>query len=166
MLDGASRVSDVVAAALADGQPAVGITDHGNMYGVLPMYEAARDAGITPVLGMEGYFVATSRFERPKRADHEMYHLTLLAETTQGYKNLMKVSSQAYLDGFYYKPRTDWELLELHHEGIIASSGCLGGLVCQKILEGDDAGAEAAAVHAVGVMIPGACLWLRRRRDG
>ncbi len=147
MLDGASRVSDVVAAALADGQPAVGITDHGNMYGVLPMYEAARDAGITPVLGMEGYFVATSRFERPKRADHEMYHLTLLAETTQGYKNLMKVSSQAYLDGFYYKPRTDWELLELHHEGIIASSGCLGGLVCQKILEGDDAGAEAAAVR-------------------
>ena len=147
MLDGASRVSDVVAAALADGQPAVGITDHGNMYGVLPMYEAARDAGITPVLGMEGYFVATSRFERPKRADHEMYHLTLLAETTQGYKNLMKVSSQAYLDGFYYKPRTDWELLELHHEGIIASSGCLGGLVCQKILEVDDAGAEAAAVR-------------------
>ncbi len=147
MLDGASRVSDVVAAAVADGQPAVGITDHGNMYGVLPMYEAARDAGITPVLGMEGYFVATSRFERPKRADHEMYHLTLLAETTQGYKNLMKVSSQAYLDGFYYKPRTDWELLELHHEGIIASSGCLGGLVCQKILEGDDAGAEAAAVR-------------------
>ncbi|AKL73264.1 DNA polymerase III, alpha subunit [Actinobacteria bacterium IMCC26256] len=147
MLDGASRVSDVVAAAVADGQPAVGITDHGNMYGVLPMYEAARDAGITPVLGMEGYFVATSRFERPKRADHEMYHLTLLAETTQGYKNLMKVSSQAYLDGFYYKPRTDWELLELHHEGIIASSGCLGGLVCQKILEGDYAGAEAAAVR-------------------
>lgn len=147
MLDGASRVSDVVAAAVADGQPAVGITDHGNMYGVLPMYEAARDAGITPVLGMEGYFVATSRFERPKRADHEMYHLTLLAETTQGYKNLMKVSSQAYLDGFYYKPRTDWELLELHHEGIIASSGCLGGLVCQKILEGDDGGAEAAAVR-------------------
>ena len=147
MLDGASRVSDVVAAAIADGQPAVGITDHGNMYGVLPMYQAARDAGITPVLGMEGYFVATSRFDRPKRADHEMYHLTLLAETTQGYKNLMKVSSQAYLDGFYYKPRTDWELLELHHEGIIASSGCLGGLVCQKILKGDDAGAEAAAVR-------------------
>ena len=147
MLDGASRVSDVVAAAIADGQPAVGITDHGNMYGVLPMYQAARDAGITPVLGMEGYFVATSRFDRPKRADHEMYHLTLLAETTQGYKNLMKVSSQAYLDGFYYKPRTDWELLELHHEGIIASSGCLGGLVCQKILKGDDEGAEAAAVR-------------------
>ncbi len=147
MLDGASRVSDVVAAAVADGQPAVGITDHGNMYGVLPMYQAARDAGITPVLGMEGYFVGTSRFERPKRAEHEMYHLTLLAETTQGYKNLMKVSSQAYLDGFYYKPRTDWELLELHHEGIIVSSGCLGGLVCQKILEGDDAGAESAAVR-------------------
>ena len=147
MLDGASRIEEVVAAAAADGQPAVGITDHGNMYGVLPLYQAARDAGINPVLGMEGYFVATSRFDRPRRSEHDMYHLTLLAESNLGYQNLLKVSSHAYLDGFYYKPRTDWELLERHHEGLIATSGCLGGLVCQHLLAGDPAAAEAAAVQ-------------------
>ena len=81
MLDGASRIGEVVAAAAADGQPAVGITDHGNMYGALPMYEAARNAGVKPVLGMEGYFTNTSRFDRPKRSEHEIFHLTMLAET-------------------------------------------------------------------------------------
>ena len=94
MLDGASRIGDVVAAAAADGQPAVGITDHGNMYGVLPMYTAAREAGVKPVLGMEGYFTNMSRFDRPKRSEHEIYHLTMLAETNEGYRNLIKVTSQ------------------------------------------------------------------------
>jgi DNA polymerase-3 subunit alpha len=146
MLDGASRVGDVVAAVAADGQPAVGITDHGNMYGALPMYRAALDAGVKPVLGMEGYFTNASRFDRPKRADHETYHLTMLAETHEGYRNLIKVTSSAYLDGYYYKPRSDWELLERHHAGITATSGCLGGLVSQLILAGDEPAAlEAAA---------------------
>ena len=146
MLDGASRIGEVVAAAAADGQPAVGITDHGNMYGVLPLYEAAKNAGIKPVLGMEGYFTNTSRFDRPKRAEHEIYHLTLLAETNAGYFNLMKVTSAAFLDGYYYKPRSDWELLERHHEGLTATSGCLGGLVSQLILKGEhDATLQAAA---------------------
>ena len=84
MLDGASRIGEVVAAVAADGQPAVGITDHGNMYGVLELYRAARKAGVKPVLGMEGYFTNTSRFDRPKRSEHEIFHLTLLAETNQG----------------------------------------------------------------------------------
>ncbi|HEY7440013.1 MAG TPA: DNA polymerase III subunit alpha [Acidimicrobiia bacterium] len=145
MLDGASRVPDVVAAAARDGQPAIGITDHGNMYGVLDMYSAARDAGIVPVLGMEGYFVDTSRFDRPRRAEHDIYHLTMLAETNEGYRNLIKVSSQAYLDGFYYKPRTDWELLAQHSAGLIATSGCLGGLVCQLLLNEEPLAARAAA---------------------
>jgi DNA polymerase III subunit alpha len=146
MLDGASRVRDVVAAAAADGQPAVGITDHGNMYGVLPFYEAARDAGIKPVLGTEGYFVSTSRFDRPRRAEHEIFHLTLLAETTAGYHNLIKITSDAYLDGFFYKPRSDWELLARHHEGLVATTGCLGGLVCQLLERGEEQAAlEAAA---------------------
>ncbi|HEV7525585.1 MAG TPA: DNA polymerase III subunit alpha [Acidimicrobiia bacterium] len=146
MLDGASRIGEVVAAAAADGQPAVGITDHGNMYGVLPLYEAAREAGIKPVLGMEGYFTNTSRFDRPKRSEHEIFHLTMLAETNQGYRNLIKVTSAAYLDGYYYKPRSDWELLERHHEGISATTGCLGGLVSQLILKDEpDAALEAAA---------------------
>jgi DNA polymerase-3 subunit alpha len=150
MLDGASRVREVVAAAAADGQPAIGITDHGNMYGVLDFYKAARDAGLTPVLGTEAYQAAETRTERPLRrgrlddtggegaeGDKLYYHLTLLAETTSGYKNLIKLSSAAYLEGYWYKPRLDWELLERHHEGVIASTGCLGGLVCQALLRGD-----------------------------
>src|SRR5262245_57816824 len=146
MLDGASRIEEVVAAVAADGQPAVGITDHGNMYGALAMYKAATDAGIKPVLGMEGYFTNTSRFDRPKRTEHEIFHLTMLAETNTGYRNLIKVTSAAYLDGYYYKPRSDWELLEQHHEGITATTGCLGGLVSQLILQGQEGAAlEAAA---------------------
>ena len=137
MLDGAARVQDVVAKAAADGQPAVGITDHGNMYGVLDFYRAAREADVKPVLGMEAYFVTTSRFERPRRAEHEMYHLTLLALTNAGYKNLVKVSSAAYLDGFFYKPRVDFELLERHRDGLVGTSGCLGSAVCQRLLADD-----------------------------
>jgi DNA polymerase III subunit alpha len=146
MLDGASRIGEVVAAAAADGQPAVGITDHGNMYGALELYRAAKNAGVKPVLGMEGYFTNSSRFDRPRRSEHEIFHLTMLAESEQGYRNLIKVTSLAYLDGYYYKPRSDWELLAAHHEGVIATTGCLGGLVSQLILQGDEAAAlEAAA---------------------
>src|SRR6266550_915429 len=147
MLDGAARIGDVMAAAAADGQPAIGITDHGNMYGVLDFYAAAKKAGIRPIIGMEGYFVAGSRHDRPRRADHEIFHLTLLSETTKGYENLIKVSSAAYLDGFFYKPRLDFELLERHREGLIATSGCLGGLVCQRLLQGDVEGATEAAAR-------------------
>src|SRR6202008_1676424 len=98
MLDGAARVGDVVAKAAADGQPAIGITDHGNMYGVLDFYRAAKDADVKPILGMEAYFVDTSRQDRPRRSEHEIYHLTLLALNGAGYRNLIKVSSAAYLD--------------------------------------------------------------------
>jgi DNA polymerase-3 subunit alpha len=145
MLDGAARVQDVVAGAAADGQPAVGITDHGNMYGVLDFYRAARAAGVKPILGMEAYFVATSRFDRPKRAEHDIFHLTLLALNNEGYRNLVKVSSQAYLDGFFYKPRADFELLEQHREGLVATSGCLGSAVCQRLLADDYPGAREIA---------------------
>src|SRR6476660_8621700 len=116
MLDGAARVQEVVAKAAADGQPAVGITDHGNMYGVLDFYRAARDLDLTPVIGTEAYMVTTSRHDRPRRDEHDIYHLTLLAESTQGYKNLIKVSSGAYLDGFFQKPRVDFDLLQQHVE--------------------------------------------------
>jgi DNA polymerase III subunit alpha len=147
MLDGAARIPDVIATAAADGQPAVGITDHGNMYGVLDFYRGAREAGLTPVLGAEGYFVDTSRFDRPRRADNEIFHLTLLAETNAGYRNLIKVASHAYLDGFYFKPRIDFELLERHRDGLIATSGCLGGLVCQRLMAGDYTAARDAAAR-------------------
>src|SRR4051795_6412995 len=150
MLDGAARVKDVVAAAAADGQPAIGITDHGNMYGVLDFYKEAKEHGLVPVIGTEAYMAKESRHERPVRrgrlddgggegdeGDKLYYHLTLLAETTAGYRNLMKLSSEAYLDGYYYKARLDWELLERYHEGVIATTGCLGGVVLQALLRGD-----------------------------
>ncbi len=160
MLDGAARVGDVIARAAADGQPAVGITDHGNMYGVLDFYKAARAAGIKPIIGTEAYMAAESRTERPVRRGRVddgggdgdegqklYYHVTLLAETNAGYKNLMKLSSAAYLEGYYYKPRTDWELLERHHEGVIATTGCLGGVVLQALLRDDPEGATARAAR-------------------
>src|ERR671927_1272376 len=158
MLDGAARVVEVVAAAAADGQPAVGITDHGNMYGVLDFYKAARSAGVTPIIGIEAYMAGESRFERPTRrgrlddtggdgdrGEKLYYHLTLLAESNAGYRNLLKLSSAAFLEGYYQKPRVDWELLDRHHEGVIASTGCLGGVVCQALLRGDRSAALALA---------------------
>jgi DNA polymerase-3 subunit alpha len=152
MLDGASRIPDVVAAAAADGQPALAITDHGNMYGVLDFYKECRAQGITPVIGTEAYMAGSSRHERPvrrgrvddtggddARGEKLYYHLTLLAETQAGYRNLIKLSSAAFLEGYYYKPRVDWELLQAHHVGLIATTGCLGGVVLQALLAGDQA---------------------------
>ncbi len=150
MLDGAARIDEVVGAARADGQPAIGITDHGNMYGVLDFYKACNKQGIKPIIGTEAYMAADSRHERPRRAGREddggggdngnklYYHLTLLAESNIGYRNLMQLSSLAYLEGYYYKPRMDWELYEKYHEGIIATTGCLGGVVLQALMAGDD----------------------------
>ncbi|HEY2428920.1 MAG TPA: DNA polymerase III subunit alpha, partial [Acidimicrobiales bacterium] len=150
MLDGAARIDDIVAKAVADGQPAVGITDHGNMYGILDFYKACNAQGVTPVLGTELYMAAESRHERPVRrgrlddgggegeaGEKLYYHLTALAETTTGYRNLMKLSSEAYLSGYYYKSRVDWELLERYHEGILVTTGCLGGVVLQSLLRDD-----------------------------
>ncbi|MGH8997103.1 MAG: DNA polymerase III subunit alpha, partial [Acidimicrobiales bacterium] len=160
MLDGAARVDDLVKAAVEDGQSALGITDHGNMYGVLDFYRACRDAGLNPVIGTEAYMAGDSRHERPVRrgkvddtggdvdgGQKLYYHLTVLAENNVGYANLMKLSSDAYLEGYYYKPRVDWELLDRHHEGLIATTGCLGGVVLQTLLAGDVAGAEAKAAR-------------------
>ena len=154
MLDGASRLDELVAAAVADGQPALGITDHGNMYGVLDFYRECKSQGIKPIIGTEAYMAHESRHERPARrgriddtgGDTESgsklyYHLTLLAENTTGYRNLIQLSSLAFLEGYYYKPRLDWELLEKYSEGLIASTGCLGGHVLQSLLRGDDKGA-------------------------
>ncbi len=167
MLDGASRVPEIVAAAVADGQPALGITDHGNMYGVLDFYAECNKAGINPVIGMEAYMAAESRHDRPRRrgkvddtggdadgGEKLYYHLTLLAESTEGYRNLMKLSSRAYLEGYFYKPRVDWEILADHHEGLIATTGCLGGVVNQALLHGDPAGALAKAARLRDIFGP------------
>jgi DNA polymerase-3 subunit alpha len=160
MLDGAARVGDVVARAAADGQPAIGITDHGNMYGVLDFYKAAHEVGIKPIIGTEAYMAAESRHERPARRGRlddgggdagegtkAYYHLTLLAESDRGYKNLMKLSSDAYLEGYYMKPRVDWDMLAHYHEGLIATTGCLGGVVLQALRQGDSERATALAAR-------------------
>ncbi len=151
MLDGAARVSDAVAAAAADGQPALGITDHGNMYGVLDFYKACNEHGVKPVIGTEAYMALESREERPARRGRRVddsggdtddgaklyYHLTLLAENNAGYRNLLKLCSRAFLEGYYYKPRMDWELFAQHSEGLIATTGCLGSVVQQALLQGN-----------------------------
>ena len=147
MLDGASRISEVVEAAAQDGQPALGITDHGNLYGALDFYSDCKAAGIKPVIGIELYQAKESRSERPARSSKSVdtldgsevgekafYHLTALAETTEGYWNLVKLSSEAFLSGFHFKPRVDWELLDRFHSGLIVTTGCLGGLVGQALL--------------------------------
>ena len=150
MLDGASRLDDLVAAAAADGQPALGITDHGNMYGVLDFYKSCNKAGIKPILGTEAYMAHTHRSERPSRRGKVddsggstdggkkiYYHLILLAENNTGYQNMIQLASKAFMEGYYYKPRVDWELLDQHSEGIIATTGCLGGQVLQALLAGN-----------------------------
>ena len=150
MLDGAARIGDLVDAAVADGQTALGITDHGNMYGILDFYRACRDRGVKPILGTEAYMAHDTRFERPSRRGRVddsggetdggrklMYHLTLLAESDAGYRNLIQVASRAFLEGYYYKPRVDWEVLADHSEGLIATTGCLGGHVLQALMRDD-----------------------------
>jgi DNA polymerase-3 subunit alpha len=133
MLDGAARIRDVVGAAAADGQPAIAITDHGVLYGVVDFVKAAREVGIKPIIGTEAYFTDGSRFDRPLGSANKRYHMNLLAVNEVGYRNLLQLSSKAYLEGYYYKPRMDFDLLSQHAEGIIATSGCLGGLVPQLL---------------------------------
>ncbi len=147
MLDGAARVKDVVATAAADAQPAVAITDHGVLYGVVDFYKAAVQSGIKPILGIEAYVIGGSRFDRPRGNENIRYHMTLLAVNETGYRNLMKLSSRSFLEGYYYKPRMDSELLAAHAEGIVATSGCLGGPVGRRLAP--DASREEGAVGAV-----------------
>ena len=149
LLDGASRLEDLVEAAARDGQPALGITDHGNMYGVVEFYRACHAKGIKPIIGTEAYMAHEHRTERPVRRGKIddtggdtaqgaklYYHLTLLAENDIGYKNLIQVASRAFLEGYYYKPRVDWEVLSQHSEGLIATTGCLGSHVNQALMKG------------------------------
>ncbi len=147
LLDGAARIKDVVAGAAAMGQPAIAITDHGNLYGVVDFVKAARSHDIKPIIGIEAYFTDGSRFDRPPSDQNKRYHMILLAENEVGYRNLLQLSSKSFLEGYYYKPRMDFDLLARHSEGIIATSGCLGGLVPQLL--GPDAVSEEGNKGAV-----------------
>ena len=137
LLDGASRLKDLVQKAVEYEMPSIALTDHGVMYGVVDFYKLAKKAGINPVLGCEVYMAPRTRFDKEAHIDDTLPHLVLLAENNQGYKNLVSIVSQAFLDGFYYKPRVDKELLMQHNEGIIALSACLAGEIPRMILNGD-----------------------------
>ena len=147
ILDGQSKIGDLIDTAVANGQPALAITDHGNMFGVKEFLDtvAKKKAPLKPIAGSEFYVAGASRFDRKGREDQSSYHLIMLAKNMEGYHNLIKLSSKAYIEGFYYKPRIDHELIEQYHEGIICCSACLGGEVPQAIMEGDIARAEEIA---------------------
>ncbi|HZY57487.1 MAG TPA: DNA polymerase III subunit alpha, partial [Rubrobacteraceae bacterium] len=132
MLDGASRIKDLVSFARDQNMPGIALTDHGVMYGSVKFYQEAKRAGIKPIMGCEVYVTA----DRKNRGSTQYYHLTLLARTPVGYKNLMKLSTIGFLEGFYYRPRVDMETLKKHAEGIICLSGCLSAEVPVRILEG------------------------------
>src|ERR1700681_2050596 len=145
LLDGAARIRDVVDRARVMGQPAVSITDHGVLYGAVDFYATARAAAVKPIIGCEMYMAPRSRHDREGRTDRDPSHLILLARNAAGYRNLMRLVSTAHLEGHYYKPRIDKELLAAHSEGLICLSACLGGEVPQAILRGDLAAAETIA---------------------
>ena len=155
LLDGAARIEapksnptapTIFTEALAHGMSALAMTDHGAMFGTLKFYAAARAAGVKPIIGVEAYVAPGSRFDRnPGESEEKYYHLTLLARNEAGYRNLLKLVSQAYLEGFYHRPRMDKQLLAEHAEGIICLSGCLSSEIGVQLLAGQQARALAAA---------------------
>ncbi len=145
MLDGACKIADLPKAAKKLGQTALAITDHGNMFGAVAFYKACRKEGIKPIIGCEVYVAPGGRREHDK--DEKYHHLILLCEDAEGYKNLCKLVSLGYTEGFYAKPRVDDELLERYHGGLIALSGCVAGKIPSLLLAGDEEGAESAAIR-------------------
>ena len=137
LLDGSNKIKEYVARVKELGMNSAAITDHGVMYGVIDFYKEAKAQGINPVIGCEVYVAPNSRFDRElSHGDDRYYHLVLLAENNQGYQNLMKIVSKGFVDGYYYKPRVDMEVLEKYHEGIIALSACLAGEVQRYLVRG------------------------------
>lgn len=148
LLDGSCKIKELAARAKELGMDSIAITDHGAMYGVIDFYRAAREVGIKPIIGCEVYVSPGSRFDRETASGEDRYyHLVLLAENDQGYHNLMKIVSKGYVDGFYYKPRVDYEVLETFHEGVIALSACLAGEVQRYLGRGMYEEACRSALH-------------------
>jgi DNA polymerase-3 subunit alpha len=140
LLDGASSIEGMVGRAKELGMNALAITDHGNLYGALEFYQAARDGGINPIVGYEAYVAPGSRYEKSGESSRDAaFHLTMLAQNRTGFNNLVKLASRAFLEGFYHKPRIDRELLESHSEGIICLSGCVSGELSRSLLAGNTA---------------------------
>ena len=151
LLDGSNKIKELVARTKELGMDSVAITDHGVMYGVIDFYRAAQAAGIKPIIGCEVYVAPNSRFAKSGQQDNKYNHLVLLAENNTGYHNLMKLVSRGFTEGFYYKPRVDMEILREYHEGIIALSACLAGIVPEYIQKGlyEDAKVKALELQEV-----------------
>ena len=154
LLDGACRIKGMMDRVKEIGQEAIAITDHGVMYGVIDFYRAAKKAGIKPIIGCEVYVAPRTRHDKVHGVDNEAYHLVLLCENETGYRNLSYMVSQAFVDGFYGKPRVDMELLRAHHEGLIALSACVAGQIPQLLLSKDYDGAKAKALELSEVFGP------------
>lgn len=137
LLDGLSSIPKLVARAQALGFDSLALTDHGSLYGIIEFYEECQRAGIKPIIGAELYVAQRRLTDKQNRLDDRPYHLVVLAENIEGYNNLLKLVSTAHLEGYYYKPRVDFELLEQHHQGLIALSACLNGQVARTVLEGE-----------------------------
>lgn len=146
LLDGANRIKDLPVRAKELGMDAIAITDHGAMYGAIDFYKACKKEGIKPIIGCEIYVAPRSRFDKEPNIDNRYNHLILLAKNQQGYQNLSKLVSIGFVDGYYYKPRIDLEVLEKYHEGLICLSACLAGSVNQALLKGDNEKAEEIAL--------------------
>src|SRR5690606_11915633 len=145
LLDGLTKVDELVNLVKDTGMTAVAITDHGTLSGAIEFYKAARGAGVKPIIGMEAYVAARTRFDRDPAKDKARYHLTVLAMNKTGYKNLMQLSTKANLEGMYYKPRIDHQLLEEHNEGLIILSGCASGEVGESLRVDDYESAKEVA---------------------
>ena len=153
LLDGSSKIKELTARAKELGMDSLAITDHGVMYGAIDFYRAAKEVGIKPILGCEVYVAPGSRFDRENTGGEDRYyHLVLLAENDQGYKNLMKIVSKGFVEGFYYKPRVDYEVLETYHEGVIALSACLAGEVQKYLARGMYEEAMRSAQRYEGIL--------------
>lgn len=147
LLDGSNKIKEYVARVKELGMDSAAITDHGVMFGVIDFYKEAKAAGINPILGCEVYVAPNSRFDREAGGDDRYYHLVLLAENNTGYQNLMKIVSKGFVEGFYYKPRVDKEVLRKYHEGIIALSACLAGEVQKYLTRGMYEDAKKSALE-------------------
>ena len=146
LLDGSGRLPELISHAKDMGMDSLAITDHGVMYGCLEFYKEAKRQGIRPILGCEIYVTPGSRFDREKNSDERYFHLVLLAENNEGYQNLIKIVTSGFVDGFYYRPRVDYEVLKKYHRGIIALSACLAGEIAKKLERDDYEGARDKAV--------------------
>jgi len=155
LLDGHSRIAPLIARARQLEMPAIAITDHGAMYGVVEFYTRAREAGITPIIGVEAYVAPRTLADRDPKLDANAFHLVLLATNAEGYRNLIRLTTAAHLEGFYYKPRIDKDLLARHSAGLIGLSGCLKGEIAQAVLRGDDAAARDLAGRYSEIFGPG-----------